>query len=92
MVKKDVTVKATYLLAWLGEHDGIPSAFFEVSTGRLCRTQGVVSAGVSRDGHSVTAFCDFIHGDDYLTKEELRLVAKNYLDKDFHTHKADLRN
>ena len=82
--------KATYLLAWLGEKGGMPSAFFEVSTARLCRTQGVVVAGVSRNGHSVVAFCDFIHGDDYLSKDELRLVATSYLDDAYETTVVDL--
>ncbi|KKL84086.1 hypothetical protein LCGC14_1968270 [marine sediment metagenome] len=84
--------KTTYLLAWVGRHKETPSAFFEVSTASLFRMQAVVSVGMQRGDHRVVVFCDFIHGDDYLTKDELRLVAACYLDATFNTIQVDLRN
>lgn len=83
--------KTTYLLAWTGEVEETPSAFFEVSTPRLFRSQSVISAGMIRGKHRVIAFCDFVHGGDYLTKEELRLVATAWLDGEFNTVHINLR-
>lgn len=92
MTQENSNRKTTYLLAWLGEIDGSPQAFFEVQTGHMFRNQSVVSAGISRKGDTVVAFCDYIHGDDVLTKDELRLVAKAYLDDDFKVTKIDFRH
>jgi len=91
MPKQTKVRKTTYLLAWSAEHEGIPSAFFEESTQRMCTAQGVVKAGVQRGDLRVVAFCDHIHGDDYLTKDELRLVAACWLDDNYDTIEIDLR-
>lgn len=83
--------KTTYLLCWVGNRNGKAVAFFEISTGRLCRTQGIIEAGLERGEHRVVAFSDHIHGDDVLNKDELRLVAACFLDESFITHEIDLR-
>lgn len=92
MTNKDTLEKTTYLLAWAGDHDGKAHAYFECSTARLFRKQGVVSAGVVRGKQRVIAFCDHIHGDDYLSKDELRLVAACWLDENYETINIDLRD
>lgn len=83
--------RTTYLLAWVGEDKGIPVAFFERSDARKYRESEKISAGVSRGEHTVVVFCDYIHGEEYLTKDELRLVAACYLDGKYITHEIDFR-
>lgn len=84
-------LKTTYLLAWTDDCEGPRHVFFEVSTMRLCLSQGVVKAGLRLGDERVVAFCDYIHGDDYLTKDELRTVAKCWLDTNFKVHEVNLR-
>ena len=79
-----------YLLAWKWMDKEIEKFSFEVSTARLFRNQSVIYGGINRGGRKVVAFCDFIHGDDYLTKAELQEVALCFIDGDFTTIVIDL--
>lgn len=83
--------KTTYLLAWLSEYNGIPSAFFEHSTAQLCRKQSVVSLDMERDNHRVIVFCDYLHGEDILSSTEMMKVAECYIDGNYNTHDIDLK-
>lgn len=53
---------------------------YDISTARMFRDQGVAHAGIIRGNHRVVAFCDYIHGDDRLKKEELQEIARLFLD------------
>ncbi len=83
--------KTIYLLAWLGDKDGIPTAFFEPSTVTKFREGHIVKAGIVRNLQRVVAYCDHWHAADYLSKEELQSVAKAYLDEDYNVTNIDFR-
>jgi hypothetical protein len=91
MKVKEQRKQTTYLCAWLGDKDGVPTAYFEHSTAKKYREQGKIKAGIARNGHSVVVFSDYLHGADYLTKDELRLVARSFLDNEYKTIEIDLR-
>lgn len=91
MPTQESKVKTYYILAWLGEHNGMPSAFFEMSTARLFRGQSVISCSVERDNRKVVVFCDFVHGDGYLKQDELCLIAEAYLNESYNTIDINLR-
>ncbi len=84
--------KTTFLLAFVQECGNERKFQFQQSTSRIFRTQSVTHAGIKRGDHSVIAFCDHIHGDDYLTHEELLAISLCYLDGKFITHEIDLAN
>lgn len=86
-----MTRKTTYLLAWKSAEtdDNQDHLLYEQSTVQLFREQHVTTAGIVRGDHTVIAFSDYIHGDDYLTKDELRVVAKSWLDGDYKTINID---
>lgn len=85
-------MKKTYIKAWVSEIEDVPSAFFEVSTVRHYLEQGVVSVEATRGQQKVIVFCDIVHGCDYLSKDELRLVAACWLDGNYNTLEIDLRH
>jgi hypothetical protein len=78
-----------WLNCWQHQHDEIPNAFFEVSTSALCRSQGVTKVVVLSSSMRVTAFCDYLHGDEYLTKDELELCARAYITGDINITEID---
>lgn len=79
-----------YLLAWKSEEGGDRHLYYEVSTVRIYRMQHVIRAGIERGNRKVTAFSDYIHGNEPCNKEELMIVAKSWLDEDYTTIRIDL--
>lgn len=87
-----MTRKTTYLLAWKSEDENEHGnhLYYASSTVQVFRGQHVTAAGIVRGDHTVIAFSDYIHGDEYLTKDELRVVAKSWLDGDYNVINVDL--
>lgn len=85
-------IRTTFLLAWLryGDDD-LPYASFEQSHVYRHNHDQVVTAGITRGINRVVVYCDGVHGEEEMTKDQLRQVAKCWLDGEYTTTEIDFR-
>lgn len=87
-----MSLERTYLLAYESEDEDRPGFLCQRVPGQTFREQHYSFAGIIRGNRKVTVFCNLLHGQGEITKDDLREIAEWYLDGNYVEHDYSLRD